>query len=466
MRGDIAWAGRIAPALFLVFCLAGALFLAWNLPPFMAADEQAHLHRAELTTLGRFTAERIPYANRLVAGGPSSAGIGASAKAFNEERFSSIDKADVADFEGAVAKWDTVKLQRFPGAALYPPFLYLPQSAGIAIGKLLNAPVVQTLYLARVANALASAAIGALALTLFGRARLYVFTILLLPMALSLYGSASPDALALALTALGCGVIARAMSAERGLSLGELIVAGVCFALVAMTKVPFVLMTLALLAVPTDRPRVRIAVVAAVFLLGFGWAGWMAAAVQTPLIRGSRAENPDVGAQLRFLLGQPAVVLTLAAETLKQQWRFYAESFIGQLGWLNLFLPRPFHAAAWAVIAAAGLTAISTGRAAGWRRLPWVVLASSVLIAGGVFLALYLAWTPPGRLVVEGVQGRYFLPLAVFLALALEGPRAPRAETRPLPLLVERGVTLAVFLLPLAALPVIERALVLRYYLD
>jgi hypothetical protein len=34
-----------------------------------------------------------------------------------------------------------------------------------------------------------------------------------------------------------------------------------------------------------------------------------------------------------------------------------------------------------------------------------------VLLLGAIFCALYLFWTPVGSGMVEGLQGRYFLPL-------------------------------------------------------
>ncbi|BBC81624.1 DUF2142 domain-containing protein [Acetobacter orientalis] len=36
----------------------------------------------------------------------------------------------------------------------------------------------------------------------------------------------------------------------------------------------------------------------------------------------------------------------------------------------------------------------------------------------GIFTSLYLTWTPVGRPVIEGVQGRYFLPVVMLVALA------------------------------------------------
>jgi uncharacterized membrane protein len=44
-----------------------------------------------------------------------------------------------------------------------------------------------------------------------------------------------------------------------------------------------------------------------------------------------------------------------------------------------------------------------------------ICLGVSVLIA----LSMYLTWTPPGEDLIEGIQGRYFLPIAVPVLLAV-----------------------------------------------
>ena len=48
-----------------------------------------------------------------------------------------------------------------------------------------------------------------------------------------------------------------------------------------------------------------------------------------------------------------------------------------------------------------------------------VLLLGILLIAAGVFGALYFAWTPYAYSYVEGVQGRYFIPLLVPLVIVL-----------------------------------------------
>ena len=69
-----------------------------------------------------------------------------------------------------------------------------------------------------------------------------------------------------------------------------------------------------------------------------------------------------------------------------------------------------------------------------------------------------------GSTFVEGVQGRYFLPLACFACLALEGSRSLIPDTG-LGRSVRLVLTGAVLIFPLISLLIVERAVIQRYYL-
>jgi uncharacterized membrane protein len=75
-----------------------------------------------------------------------------------------------------------------------------------------------------------------------------------------------------------------------------------------------------------------------------------------------------------------------------------------------------------------------------------------------VFALQYLSWTAPGSDLVDGVQGRYFIPVAVVFALAMPSWRGLGARARPFALvgLASLGVVTPV---------VVVHALVMRYYL-
>jgi hypothetical protein len=56
----------------------------------------------------------------------------------------------------------------------------------------------------------------------------------------------------------------------------------------------------------------------------------------------------------------------------------------------------------------------------------WIGAAAAIVSAAAVFGALYLAWTPVGATLVDGVQGRYLLVPAMLLAITV--PAVGRAS--------------------------------------
>lgn len=88
----------------------------------------------------------------------------------------------------------------------------------------------------------------------------------------------------------------------------------------------------------------------------------------------------------------------------------------------------------------------------------WIVAAMLASI-GGIFGLHYLTWTPVGGPVVQGVQGRYFLPLAMLLSAA-----APMLGTARLAL--RRILVAAVAIFPAYSLGTALLAVIARYYLS
>jgi uncharacterized membrane protein len=141
-------------------------------------------------------------------------------------------------------------------------------------------------------------------------------------------------------------------------------------------------------------------------------------------------------------------------------WRGYLETFIGRLGWLDTPLPHAYLGAATAILGLAALAALLGPRGERIGAVSRLVIVACVLLCTvGVFAIQYLTWTIPGHAVVDGIQGRYFLPLAMVAGVALPAVGAARRTW------AHDALILAVALFPVVSLGVVMRAIVLRYYL-
>ncbi len=117
----------------------------------------------------------------------------------------------------------------------------------------------------------------------------------------------------------------------------------------------------------------------------------------------------------------PAII----RDSTKEFGNFWMRSFIGYFGWLDA----PFHSAYYALfIMAAGpvaLVDISTVRGTKWTvRVLSAISTISVIVM--VIMSMYLGHNPvvgiEGGTVAYGVQGRYFIPLSLFILMPLFNP--------------------------------------------
>jgi hypothetical protein len=442
----------LLPYVFLVVAFLGSVVVAMTTPPFMGPDEPNHTYRAYLLTLGQPIAGKVEVGDGLRGGGPADRGAIAAAAVFEPLKFNPDRKAEPGEMAAARAiPWTGSKAPTdFQNTAIYGPAFYVPQALGLALGRTLRFGVVDSLRLARIAGALACALVGFLALKIAGRARIALFAVLTLPMASFLYATLTQDGLILTVTALGCALLSRAMTEDRSLTVGELWGAALCFALVAMGKPPLALFGLMLLAARFDGPGPRWAAAWFPLVTGALWSAAMSLLVW--VTDGTEAR------QAAWLAGHTLAIPALAARTLAAHGPMLAEQFVGVLGWLDTPLPGPYRLAAWTVLGLAAALAWGRSRPSGWRGLAPTAAAVALVVVDAIFLTLYLQWTPLGAPVVEGVQGRYFLPVAAVAALALEG--RPASGLRGV-----RTVLLAVVaLFPLISFWVADHALVLRYF--
>lgn len=435
---------RALPLLFVAYGALAVLLLAWTVPPFQNVDEVAHFLRAEsVARLQPF----IPRASDGRAGGAIMSVIPTAAEPFADLRTDPLMTVDRVLLEQATGvRWtDPPVLAGFANTAVYPPFLYLPQAAAIMAGKALGFPVLRTLNLARVLAGLAGVLLGAAAIARAGPGGPALFALLSLPMSLSLLASPSQDALMLPLAALAAAELASALRTGRQTSSGFVLMC-LALTLVVTARPPYFPLALLPLAAPGRSLGARLL---AACLVAAAAAGWSVAAVAVTGL--APLYGTDPAAQLAHLLQHPS--LSLVTATLAESGRLYVYSFLGKLGWMDLDLPRPYYAAAAVQLLVA--FALTWGRAR--AAAPLLVLAAAVGSVATVFAVQYATWTPVGAPTIDGVQGRYFLPVAAMLVALAPG----RAEPGPL----RRAAIAGISLFPALSIAVAVRALLWRYYL-
>lgn len=451
---------RYLAVAFLFYGLVATALLGINTPPFQVADEQIHFMRAEQIAEGEFVGTR--FSQNLPGGKTEPTGGGTidpalvdAAAPFFALPFHAELRAKRAEWAPNVHWSGKRSLVSFP-TANYPPLFYLPSAAGILVGRELDLSVIYTLYLSRLFTGVVAVALGTLAIALAGGAAAWIFTILTLPMSLSLMASASQDALLIACGALAGALLVRGIRrpiAADGKLLASLAVA---LSLVATARPPFGALALLPLGLPRLQLWRRMLVALVVVICTLSWAR---IAAVTSLTNFGAVVGADPAAQIQLIRHQPLLALK-AVEAATMMSKAYLAQFIGVLGWMDTSLPISYYRVATAMLvvsAAAAMLATNSKRMTASNYLP---IAAGVAFASlGVFLVQYVTWTVPGHAIVDGIEGRYFLAPALAgaaLLPSLGGTRAPRLRTALLALIL---------IFPAISLALAMHAIVLRYYL-
>jgi uncharacterized membrane protein len=341
---------------------------------------------------------------------------------------------------------------------VYPPTFYIPAALGLRAARGAGLNPFPAILVARLCNALVYVGLGCAAIGLARRGRLVLLCLLCLPMSLWLAASVNQDGLIIATAALSGALLTR--HARTAWWAGA-----VLLGLAAMAKPYLAVLALVLPLVHPGRiGREALAGLLVASLPAALWNALMAAFVAVPFVRPPATEAGPLWAgpagttflttspldQLHILLASPARLVTLPIDSLSTNWDATWREFIGVLGNLDVMLPDALYALWVVVIILSVVSAVVSSPLQEPRTAARLVatnaatLASLILSLFVAFVLQYISWTRVGSALVEGVQGRYFIPITA-VALPVAGfPHALQPWTAAISILVTATIVLAV----------------------
>ena len=444
---------KLLALLFCIYATIAVLLMAMVVPPLENPDEINHVHRAEQVASGQWLARR--YAGEHTSGGLVDLGVNRVDEPIGIIRFHDdrkVTRAMLSQANGIA--WGIPTGITFANTSVYPPFFYIPAAFGIRIGQALHQSIARTLVLARILNGLCCVAITTLAIAASGYTAPFLFSVLCLPMSLSLLAAVSQDGLMLSASAMATAMVLQLRCSDRP-KRPRLALLCCCLTLVAMARpiyLPFLILPLLL---PRCGRRERIVALAA---MTGSVLTWIVLVARFTLINANGYRGVDPHAQLRYLLTHPSRLGGIVAGTFHRQgatgYSFFHE-FIGVLGWSDVSLPLPYYPVAGLVLGASMFLVLRTGRSLLDRPGQGAMALAALVAILLMFLAEYLSWTRVGADFVDGVQGRYFLPIALFLPAFLPGISFSRSA----------GLLVPVAAFPALSVAVMVHSVLLRYYL-
>ena len=458
-----AAAGRLTrpDQLALLFgsqCVLAVLLLAILVPPFQNSDEFNHADRADQVSYGGLLARR--YGGPETSGGKVDPGIDGVDNIIGTVRFHPDRKVSGTMLQAADAiRWSGRVNMTFANTAIYSPLLYLPSVPGLWAGKALRLSIARTLILARATSGLTCVLVASVAIAAAGPAATFLFVVLSLPMSLSLFGALSQDGPMLALAALAVAMAGRAQEAGRDGRTHYWIMCG-CLALLGVGRPAYACLCILPGVLPHISLRRRIL---GILVPALATILWFSLASIATAINSDASRGVDPGLQLQALLQHPNQLWVLLGSILHGPQGMEGASFwdemIGILGWIDVVLPSWFYAFSAFVLPAAMLTALSRAKPLLPSPAQGIMFVAGLAALAAIFLLSYIGWTPVGLPAVQGVQGRYFLPIVLFIPCML--PAVQSAWLTPICQAVRQGS----MLYPTISIVVTVSSVVQRYYM-
>jgi uncharacterized membrane protein len=424
-------------ALFVVIALFFGLIIVKEVPLFWGLDESAHFGRSYQISQGHFAPKKLHNGNY---GGvlPASV-VGLDAAAHQDLLTPSLapvigrhdDKHAALQKMMASQKIDRSRKENFnfPGSASYSPLAYVAPSAGILVCRVIDCSVGQTVLLARGFSLISYVGIVAFSLCLLRKQRLkwLVFVIALLPMAVFQASAVSADGPVISLSLLLFALTLKVL-VEKKLSWPLLALLGLVALWLPLAKATYGLLDLCLLPVALvlwedRRKALRYASVslAVIVLVTLGWLH--AARGATKAISLLQASSPNGGTiisirkQAQLMLHKPQVFEQAFVNTVVIDEPYWVYSTVGEFGLNTVQLPLGAIVLADTIIVASAFYA--SNEAVRHKASSIFMGTVSVATAFGILLTLYLTFTYAGKANIDGVQGRYFIPLLPFFFIGI-----------------------------------------------
>lgn len=409
---------KIFLLLGIPICFLYTLFLG----PYRIMDETAHLVKAL----------DLSYGNLVTAKDEENKGIVYVPEGVNE-----VDDKKITNFsslsEALTKENDYENLVRmnpfFTYTVLNSPTPYLLSASGFAIGRLLDLNLYVSMYLAKIFQMIFFLSAGYFIIKFLPVGKLFGMIYLFNPMVLQQMSSIGADNFTNLTCLLLISYVLKLKFQKENIALKQVSLLSILMVLVSSSKfIYFPLIGLVWLLrkkITTKREKIiliiatilSLAIAVLFIVIGLGYDNEFALFIS--------GNEIDTMKQLEYVIKQPFKFLVVCLSTLFTNFNLYIEGLFGrQLGNTDISLFYPSYIAY--IVLFFFTLFLEKEKQSLERSTKLYFLIVGIILSFCVFGVEYLTWSGVGSNVVDGVQGRYFLPFFILFMFCLK--RKPRTR--------------------------------------
>ncbi len=309
-------------------------------------------------------------------------------------------------------------------AKTYPFFLYMFGAIGFVIARILNLNALLGCYLAQLINTIIFLITAYYSIKIIPFGKLAITSVIFMPMFLHQATSMSADSIINCITMIFISFTIYLIFKENTISKKEEIIFFILSVLLAISKyvyLPIIGLGLILIFSKNISKKQKIVMLTASIVIA------TASAIAYFVYSGSydsafndyfAEQNINTTEQIKYIISNPIELLKTLKTTFTQKGNEYLYMAIGSnLGWLCIVVPNIIITIYLIFMIMSCFVEKNTVSFSSKQKIFVSLISISVILL--IVLGLYLTWTTVGANIVEGVQGRYFIPVLFLILLCL-----------------------------------------------
>lgn len=395
----------------IIYSILGVIYMA-TVPLYMVPDETEHYSRALDISEGKFISPQNEEGKVIrTLSFP---------KEWMERMHSQYDIISNSDSKSDGTNYNE---DAYDNTALYSPVTYIPQAIGIKISKIFTNNNLCISYMAKMVNFLFILFITYFAIkyTPFGKEIMMLIS--LIPMNIYESISLSSDGMVVAIIFAMISLVLNLRYTNSKLNKKKLCLLYLFAIIIALNKIVYVPVCLIYFLIPKDKFKnekqywTNVAILGAmVAILSIGW-----------ILISSRyliEYRPGVNSseQIKFIISNPMRYILIICNTIIKNGESYLSTMFGaSLGWLNIEINRLIiyiyiFSIFYYIIKGKkeNKNAIKNDKI---TRINMGIIY--IIISLLIFTSIYVQWTPVRNSIIEGIQGRYFIPILMLFILSI-----------------------------------------------
>ena len=306
-------------------------------------------------------------------------------------------------------------------AKTYFPASYVTGAVVFAVGRLFNANILLLCYIIRLINFILTIFVGYYCIKLIPFGKLVLAIYMFLPMYIQQSAAISADVFLNSMALLFIVYNLKLLYQEHDLNLKQKIIYYLLAGVISVSKYvyfPLTFMSLLLInnkniSKKNKKELIIVSIVSSIILAGLWFLFSQQYVDSRETIKLREVEPVE---QIKYILQEPVSYINVLKHTFINYGGYYIYTFLGsELGLLNIYIPQIYIIIYLISLVVLPLLETSEKSFSKYQKLLTIFIVIILVVL--VMTGLYITWTKPKATIIEGVQGRYFIPVFILVLL-------------------------------------------------